>query len=56
MDAILAQAIEHLIIVCAHADEDCPAEYRTKWFNLALEDAYEFIRKIEDKSGDSNGR
>jgi len=52
MDEQLIEAIQHLKIVCAHADEDCPAEYRTKWFNPALEDAYEFIRKIQDKSGD----
>ena len=52
MDARLAEAIQHLKIVCAHADEDCPAEHRTKWFKPALEDAYEFIKKIEDTSGE----
>ena len=47
MDKLLEEAVQHLRTVCQHANEDCPTEYRTKWFNPAIREAYEFIRKIE---------
>jgi len=47
MDKLLEEAVQHLRTVCQHANEDCPTEYRTKWFNPAIQEAYEFIRKIE---------
>jgi len=31
--------------VCCHADEDCPAEYRTKHFRNALDRAVEFLEE-----------
>ena len=30
--------------------EDCPEEYRTKWFNPALEEAYSFLQKMSGVS------
>ena len=40
-------AIEHLKVVCATADEDCPSEYRSKWFNIHIQEAYDFIDTYE---------
>jgi hypothetical protein len=45
----LNQALWHLATVCDHANEDCPEEYRTKWFNPALEEAYSFLQKMNVK-------
>lgn len=44
----LKQALSHLATVCDHANEDCPEEYRTKWFNPALEEAYSFLQKMSE--------
>jgi hypothetical protein len=44
---LLQQCMQHLLIVCKHADEDCPIEYRSKWFNKAIQDAYEFIEEYK---------
>ena len=43
----LKLALNHLQTVSDHADEDCPAEYRTKHFRNALDRAVEFL----DSSG-----
>ena len=48
LKACLKQALSHLAIVCDHANEDCPEEYRTKWFNPALEEAYSFLQKMSE--------
>jgi hypothetical protein len=48
----LKQALSHLAIVCDHANEDCPEEYRTKWFNPALEEAYSFLQKMSEVEND----
>jgi len=29
--------------VCCHADEDCPGEYRTKWFRYNLKKAIDWL-------------
>tara|TARA_R110001632_G_scaffold39970_2_gene99802 strand:- start:1 stop:153 length:153 start_codon:yes stop_codon:yes gene_type:complete len=47
MDKLLEKAIVHLKTICATADEDCPSEYRSKWFNEQIQDAYDFINTIE---------
>ena len=39
----LKKCVAHLIRVCHHADEDCPSEYRTKWFNPSIQDAYDYV-------------
>jgi hypothetical protein len=39
------ECAEHLARVCQHADEDCPNEYKTKWLNQAIQDAYDFLEK-----------
>ena len=44
----LKQALSHLAIICDHANEDCPEEYRTKWFNPALDEAYSFLQKMSE--------
>ena len=36
----------HLAQMCMHADEDCPAEHRTKHFRSTMNDAYDFLKKI----------
>ena len=46
---LLQQCVKHLINVCQHADEDCPSEYRTKWFNASLKDAYTFVEDLENR-------
>jgi hypothetical protein len=32
--------------MCANADEDCPSEYRTEHFRLAMKDAYTLLEKL----------
>ena len=51
-EKLLHEALEHLEIVCDHADEDCPSEYRSKHFNPSIQDARAFINEVtkEDKS------
>jgi len=44
----LKQALWHLATVCDHANEDCPEENRTKWFNPSLEEAYSFLQKMSE--------
>ena len=39
----LKKCADHLVKVCNHADEDCPSEYRTKFFNPSIQDAYDFV-------------
>ena len=47
----LKLALTHLQTVSKHADEDCPSEYRTKWFNPSIKEAYEFLDKMVKKYG-----
>jgi hypothetical protein len=53
---LLHEALEHLEIVCDHADEDCPSEYRSKHFNPSIQDARAFIDEVtkEDSDGEVN--
>ena len=46
----LEKCVEHLLTVCQHADEDCPSEYRTKWFNPSIQEAYEYVENLYDKN------
>jgi hypothetical protein len=46
----LKQCVEHLIEVCQHADEDCPSEYRTKFFNPSIQDAYDFVGGLYEQN------
>ena len=48
----LHEALEHLEIVCDHADEDCPSEYRTKHFNPSIQDARAFIDEVTKEDSD----
>jgi len=36
----------HLANMCCQADEDTPGEYRTEHFRSTMDDAYEYLRKI----------
>jgi len=36
----------HLANMCCQADEDTPSEYRTEHFRSTMDDAYEYLRKI----------
>ena len=47
----LKLALTHLQTVLKHADEDCPSEYRTKWFNPSIKEGYEFLDKMVKKYG-----
>ena len=40
------QLQEALAIVCSNADEDCPLEYRTEHFKLAITDGYDLLKKV----------
>jgi hypothetical protein len=37
---------DHLAAMCCQADEDCPAEYRTRHFRNTMDAAYEYLEKI----------
>ena len=36
----------HLANMCCQADEDTPSEYRTEHFRSTMDDAYEYLEKI----------
>ena len=36
----------HLANMCCQADEDTPGEYRTEHFRSTMDDAYEYLEKI----------
>ena len=38
--------------MCCNADEDTPAEYRTKHFRDAMNEAYEYLEEIGYLKGD----
>ena len=40
------QLQEALATVCSNADEDCPLEYRTEHFRLAITDGYALLKKL----------
>jgi len=40
------QLADHLAQMCMHADEDCPAEYRTRHFRNTMDAAYDFLKEI----------
>ena len=46
----LKECADHLIEVCQHADEDCPNEYRTGWFNRSIQDAYDFVGALYEQN------
>ena len=37
---------DHLANMCCQADEDTPSEYRTEHFRSTMNDAYEYLEKI----------
>ena len=37
---------DHLASMCCQADEDTPSEHRTKHFRSTMNDAYEYLEKI----------
>jgi len=37
---------DHLASMCCQADEDTPSEYRTEHFRSTMNDAYEYLEKI----------
>ena len=40
------QLSDHLANMCAQADEDCTAEYRTRHFRSTMDDAYDYLKEI----------
>jgi len=34
-----------MALICVHADEDCPSEYRTHHFREALDDAVDYLKE-----------
>ena len=38
--------------MCCHADEDTPAEYRTKHFRSTMDESYEYLEEIGYLKGD----
>jgi hypothetical protein len=40
------QLADHLASMCCQADEDCPAEYRTRHFRSTMDDAYDYLKEI----------
>ena len=40
------QLQEALATVCSNADEDCPLEYRTEHFRLAITNGYALLKKL----------
>ena len=38
--------------MCCNADEDTPAEYRTKHFTSTMDDCYEYLEEIGYLKGD----
>jgi len=55
-EKLLHEALDHLESVCNHADEDCPQEYRSKWYDTSIADARAFINEVtkEDSDGEVN--
>tara|TARA_R100001163_G_C5063028_1_gene200224 strand:- start:361 stop:576 length:216 start_codon:yes stop_codon:yes gene_type:complete len=45
LNDLVLQALGHLEDVCNHADEDCPQEYRSKWYDTSIQDARAFIKE-----------
>ena len=39
------QLADHLAKMCMHADEDCPAEYRTRHFRNTMDAAYDCLKE-----------
>jgi len=37
---------DYLASMCCQADEDTPSEYRTEHFRSTMDDAYEYLEKI----------
>ena len=37
---------DHLASMCCQADEDTPSEHRTEHFRSTMDDAYEYLEKI----------
>ena len=37
---------DHLANMCCQADEDTPSQYRTEHFRSTMDDAYEYLEKI----------
>jgi len=37
---------DHLANMCCQADEDTPSQYRTKHFRSTMDDAYDYLEKI----------
>jgi len=40
------QLADHLANMCCQADEDCPAEYRTRHFRNTMDAAYDYLKEI----------
>ena len=37
---------DHLANMCCQADEDTPSQYRTEHFRSTMDDAYDYLEKI----------
>lgn len=52
-EEIIDELLSALSSLADQADEDCPAEYRSKHFRLALEEAYILLDEHCSKGGDN---
>ena len=44
----LKKALSLLEDLVKHADEDCPVENRTDWFQYTIDDVYTFLKEIKN--------
>jgi len=54
MNDLLTKALDHLESVCNHADEDCPSEYRSKWYDISIADARAFIDEVTKETNNES--
>ena len=54
MNDLLTKALDHLESVCNHADEDCPSEYRPKWYDISIADARAFIDEVTKETSNES--
>ena len=53
-EKLLHEALDHLESVCNHADEDCPSEYRSKWYDISIADARAFIDEVTKETSNES--
>ena len=44
----LKKALSLLEDLVQHADEDCPVENRTHWFQYTIDEVHEFLKEVNN--------